>query len=241
MKGVENMVGWGYNKLLHVPETLVVDSLLPTQHQFPPDSFLTKSVLFRPHLLPMKPCASAEAGTTPHAGLGADWLAWEWCQPLTSGWLGIGYEPSCGQWEMKGGLMQGFFSSSVSCEVWLWCLKPLLLPSCYPAWGWSQHTKESRAWRWKEPGSSPISLTPWSKTTWSGPYEWISCIVREYIFPLSESQFLLLAAKSILTDTADLKGWGQITKSLESGHNKGWGIQPLIIKRLDIINRGVTF
>ena len=27
MKGVENMVGWGYNKLLHVPETLVVDTV----------------------------------------------------------------------------------------------------------------------------------------------------------------------------------------------------------------------
>lgn len=26
MKGVENMVGWGYNKL-HVPETLVVDTV----------------------------------------------------------------------------------------------------------------------------------------------------------------------------------------------------------------------
>lgn len=112
-----------------------------------------------------------------------------------------------------------------------------LQPSCYPAWGRNQHTK-NRAGRRKEPGPWLISLSPWNQqpvVSLQGalPGLWD-------IFPLFELQFLLLAAKSILTDGADFKRLRPDYKGFE-GHNKEWEMQLPNIKGLDILSRGVTF
>lgn len=83
----------------------------------------------------------------------------EWCQPLTGGWLRSGSAPSSGQWVVKGSLLRRGALSKVSSSPHLYLVRsgcgartPCSHLTHYPAWGWSQCMKESRARRWKDLG-----------------------------------------------------------------------------------------
>lgn len=61
----------------------------------PPNSLLTRwKFCSGPPSYPLK--GRCLRGSWHHSplGVGRDWLAWGWCQPLTSGWLGSEHEPS---------------------------------------------------------------------------------------------------------------------------------------------------